>query len=166
MRISKKICLLGDESVGKSSISTRFADDQFSDKYKATIGVKLFQKVINTNKDDEVNLIVWDIQGGKELISSPQQYYRGAHGLIFVCDISNNESIENINYYYSIVKKKYPTAKKILLLNKSDLTEYSSSAQHAAQKYKDMFDNIINTSAKTGLGVVEAFKLLAQEFMT
>ncbi len=164
MRISKKICLLGDESVGKSSISTRFADDEFSDKYKATIGVKLFQKVVDLN-EKQVNLIVWDIQGGKELISSPQQYYRGAHGLIFVCDISNNESIQNISYYYDIVKKKYPTAKKILLLNKCDLSEFSLTAKEAMLTYKDMFDNIINTSAKTGLGVNEAFKLLASDFI-
>jgi len=165
MRISKKICLLGDESVGKSSISTRFADDEFSDKYKATIGVKLFQKIVPVSQDQEVNLIVWDVQGGKELISSPQQYFRGAHGLIFVCDISNQESIENINYYNDIVKKKYPTTKKILLLNKSDLIEYSSASEQAITQYQDMFDNIINTSAKTGLGVSEAFRLLALEFM-
>ncbi len=165
MKISKKICLIGDESVGKTSISMRFADDQFSESYKATIGVKLFQRELKID-ETSVNMIVWDIQGGKELISSPQQYYRAAHGLIFVCDISNPESIENISFYQNIVKKKYPTTQKILLLNKTDLINFSKQEEQAFERYKESFDLIFKTSAKNDIGITTAFTSLASRFIS
>ncbi len=164
MKISKKICLVGDETVGKTSISNRFSDNSFSESYKATIGVKLFQKTLNVNSRD-ISLIVWDIQGGKEIISSPQQYYRSAHGLFFVCDISNEASISNLDFYIDIVKTKYHSAKKFLLINKIDLKDYLHNIEIIEKKYSNLFSGIFKTSAKEGIGVQEAFIKMAESFI-
>jgi len=157
MNIAKKICLLGDETVGKSSMAKRFADNAFDDKYKATIGVKIFNKNLEIHDGKSINFVVWDIQGGRDLISSPQQYYRGASALIFVCDITNEESLKAIDYYLGIVSEKYPLAKKMLLINKIDLVKDSSTVLSFKEKHAPSFNFIFSTSAKTGKNVIEAF---------
>ena len=72
--ISKKICLVGDFGVGKTSLIRRFVDKQFSDKYLSTVGVKISRKLIElseteSQKAEEIQLIIWDIEGSNKFKS-------------------------------------------------------------------------------------------------
>ena len=82
-KVSKKIVLLGNFGVGKTSMIKKFVHNMFSDKYLTTIGVSIEKKSIEL-KGIELNLIIWDIAGEKELSSINDAYLKGTDGTIFV----------------------------------------------------------------------------------
>ncbi|MEO0836337.1 MAG: ADP-ribosylation factor-like protein, partial [Cyanobacteria bacterium J06642_3] len=89
--ISKKICLLGDFNVGKTSLVRRFVEDTFSDRYLTTVGVKISRKsmTVSTEQDiHQVNLLVWDLEGNTKFKSITPSYLKGASGSIIVADLT------------------------------------------------------------------------------
>lgn len=102
-----KVILLGDGAVGKTSIANRFADDQFSQKYKQTVGVDFFMKRINLPPKHQVSLQIWDIGGqsiGSKMVSS---YIAGAHAVLLCYDITNYESFANLEDWHRLVLKTF-----------------------------------------------------------
>ena len=95
-----KVILLGDGAVGKTSISVRFSEDQFSQQYKQTVGVDFFTKRIEINPRTQVTMQLWDIGGqsiGSKMLSS---YVSGAHAVLLCYDITNYESFANLEDWY------------------------------------------------------------------
>jgi len=88
--IQKKVCLLGDFSVGKTSLSERFVYDRFSGRYLSTIGVKISRKPINISKDIMLNMLIWDLAGSEEFSGVQSSYLQGAQGAILVCDLTRS----------------------------------------------------------------------------
>ena len=89
--ISKKICLLGDFAVGKTSLVQRFVYALFDDKYISTIGVKVSRKTVVLPREDEVvelTLMLWDLAGSEEFGRVRASYLRGAVGAVLVCDVT------------------------------------------------------------------------------
>ena len=93
---SKKICLLGDFSVGKTSLVRRFVHNRFDDQYISTIGVKVSRKtVVLPVADDlvELTLMVWDLAGSQGTTPIAASYLRGAVGAVLVCDLTRGHHV-------------------------------------------------------------------------
>jgi small GTP-binding protein len=165
--ISRKIVLIGDFATGKTSLIRRFVDDQFSDTYLSTIGVKISKKMI-TLPSEVVQGIIWDIEGGTPTKPVNTTYFIGAHGCILVADITRDETLANVAEYIGMVNKKAQGVPLILVLNKCDIMDEKMQQDVlslAKEKYADDVETFFLTSAKTGEGVEEMFHALAEKML-
>ncbi|BAZ13821.1 Ras family small GTPase [Calothrix sp. NIES-4071] len=170
--ISKKICLVGDFAVGKTSLIRRFVDRQFSDKYLSTVGVKISRKAVDLididSQQKELQLLIWDIEGSNKFKSIAPTYFQGAKGAIIVADVTQQETLTNISEHIQNFLLVNPQASIVVALNKSDLIE-AEYLEKIRQMYQ--FDNqnhVLSTyltSAKTGKNVDEMFQLLAHSLV-
>jgi small GTP-binding protein len=164
--IQKKVCLLGDFAVGKTSLVRRFVEGRFDDRYLSTIGVKISRKSL-IRPDHTVNLLVWDLAGGDEHNDNGTGYLRGAAGALIVCDLTRRETMAGLTRYTQQVRLVNPTAQIVLLANKVDLTEERQiSAAELDHLASQLACPVLHTSAKTGQGVAEGFEQLAQLLVT
>ncbi|XP_033756413.1 LOW QUALITY PROTEIN: ras-related protein Rab-28-like [Pecten maximus] len=165
-----KIVIMGDGSSGKTSIATRYSQEQFGRQYKQTIGLDFFLKRIILPGNVHVALQVWDIGGqtlgGKML----ENYVYGSNGILLVYDITNYASFENVEDWYSSVKKVFGRETKIphmaLVGNKVDLEHMRTVKMDKHQKFaqeKGMSSHFV--SAKTGDSVSLCFQRVAAEIL-
>ena len=122
--LSKKVCLLGDFAVGKTSLVRRFVYNLFEDKYLSTIGVKVSRKVLAVPRGAEMvelTMILWDLAGSEEFDSVRVSYLRGAAGALAVCDMTRGSTLKSINQCAFELRSVSPRAPLILVANKSDL---------------------------------------------
>ena len=82
----KKVCLVGDFAVGKTSLVARFVNHTFSDRYLTTVGVSIKTKIIERAPVGKLKLIIWDIAGEDKFSRAAERYLHGAHGLLVVAD--------------------------------------------------------------------------------
>jgi small GTP-binding protein len=165
--ISKKIVLVGDFSTGKTSLIHRFVDNQFSDTYLSTIGVKISRKNISF-KEETVQNIIWDIEGGTEKKPLNSSYLLGAHGAIIVADITRESSIESLKFYITLVSGASNKSTIVIALNKCDLLE-ENEAEKIIKKLQNVFQEIsfiTLTSAKNSKGVDALFEQLTLLMMS
>ncbi|MFX1521299.1 MAG: Rab family GTPase [Promethearchaeota archaeon] len=157
-----KIIAVGDGGVGKTSTIRRFVHEAFDSKYIKTVGVAHAVKRVTIN-DNEIIMTIWDT-GGQELFDCVRpQYYRGAHGVLVIYDVTNQESFDHIDKWFDELDKNCGEIPKIILGNKIDLKNeriVSSEAgeQAALQRGVKQFE----TSAKTGEHVVDVMEELAR----
>lgn len=176
--IQRKICLIGDFHVGKTSLIRRFVDRQFSDKYLSTVGVKISRKLVEINPENssknnqsqQVQLVIWDLEGQTKFKSITPSYLQGAKGAIIVGDVTRQETLDHINdhiaLFFSVNTKN---SWVIVALNKSDLLDdipklNKFSLINDFQQNLQIID-ICLTSAKTGDKVDESFTKLAQAML-
>ena len=118
-----KVLLIGNSSVGKSSLLLRFVDNQWSDLFVPTIGVDFKIRTMEIDNKN-VKLQIWDTAGQERFKNITASYYRGAHGIFVVYDISDTESFKNINnWLIEIEKNANKNVYKILVGNKCDLED-------------------------------------------
>lgn len=157
-----KLLVIGDSGVGKSCILSRFTDNTYSDEHYSTIGVDFKIKTIDIG-DKLVKLQVWDTAGQERFRTITSSYYRGAHGIAIVYDVTNQNSFESIRYWVQEIKRYAGDQMKILIIgNKSDdksrrKVSYESGHQ-TAKLYGYPF---IETSAKESANIQQAFIDLA-----
>ena len=148
----EKICLIGEQSVGKTSILTRFLENKFSDEYKPT-PLAMF---LSMN-----DLHFWDVSGNSIYRMLIRMYITLTFAILIVFDISNRDSFESLNEWYEAVKDKTSRMKimPILVGNKSDLNRTVSreEADEFASK-KDL--SYLEVSAKTGSGIEDLFSYI------
>lgn len=167
--VSRKICLVGDFAVGKTSLVRRFVDRQFSDQYLSTVGVKLSRKKVTfTSKPDqkvqEIQLIIWDIEGETKFRGVAPSYLQGAKGAILVADVSRPYTIENLLNHQKLFFSVNPNARIAIALNKADLItpeEIKKLTETTPVIDANRLLNINHTSAKTGDKVDQIFETLA-----
>ncbi len=165
--IKTKICLVGDNNVGKTSLIRRFVLDTFDDKYTSTIGTKVTKKEVTVKKDKgrDINLsmLIWDIMGQKgfrELLR--ESYFYGAEGAICVCDVTSRESLEELKYWIKSMESITGHIPMIFIGNKCDLTDKATVTKQDLEKVATSYGSpAMVTSAKTGEGVENAFMRLA-----
>jgi len=162
--IQKKICMLGASAVGKTSLVKRFVESIYSDKYHTTVGVKIDKKQVQID-EQEMTLLLWDIEGAETKQDLRKSYLRGAAGYLVVADGTRNDTLYKALEIQTQAQDTIGNVPYILLLNKADLTEQWSISDHEIAALTDKNWQIIKTSAKTGVGVEEAFLRLAQKMM-
>lgn len=162
MSVSKKVILIGHFGVGKSSLVQRFVHQKFSDKYITTIGVKIDKKIVTVD-GFQVTMIIWDIAGEDSQQKVPTSYRLGAHGALYVFDISRPSTYENLQAELEYLEGIIPGIPVQILANKSDLlSEEEKQEIIGGLPRNDVFE----TSAKSGLHVEEAFALLAKSMVS
>jgi small GTP-binding protein len=160
----KKICMLGGFGVGKTSLVSRFVNSVFSDKYLTTVGVKVDKKVVSVDGDD-VTLMLWDIYGQDEFQTVRTSYLRGASGYLLVADGTRMQSLATARSLHQTAAGVVGSVPFVLVLNKADLEAEWEVDARALVRIADEGWPIIRTSAKTGLGVEEAFLKLARDMV-
>ncbi len=158
MAISKKVILVGHFGVGKTSLIRRFVHQKFSDDYLTTIGVKIDKKVLKVDSM-EVTLIIWDIAGETNQAKIPKSYQLGAHGVLYVFDITRPSTYQNLHEQLDYLGGVLPNAPVKVIANKKDLISAEKQEEVLAEI---ALDGIYTSSAKTGESVEEIFEALAK----
>lgn len=162
--IQKKICMLGSFAVGKTSLVSRFVRSIYSEKYHTTVGVKIDKKQVQVD-DKQVNLILWDLYGEDEFQKVHMSYLRGAAGYLLVIDGTRRETLEKALVLHQRTEEAVGKIPFVVVLNKSDLKEEWEIDDRLIETLIEKGWPVFHSSAKTGLGVEDAFMLLAQEII-
>lgn len=159
----KKICLLGDFAVGKTSLIQRYVKGYFDDTYLTTVGVVVSRKQL-VYPGLAINLLIWDLAGGRDF--SQSSYLAGVSGALLVCDLTRVATLGAYRTYAGQIRQFNPEAIIILLANKSDLVdERDISDEQLLSVAHDLNVPLLITSAKTGDQVNLAFTLLADRLI-
>jgi Ras-related protein Rab-1A len=157
-----KMLIIGDSGVGKSSLMNRFSDNVFSESYINTIGVDFKIRTIEVN-GKMIKLQIWDTAGQERFRTIVSAYYRGAHGIMIVFDITDRDSFTNVAMWHNEIQKyAVPNIKTILIGNKADVESKRQVDYSEAKEYADSMNmTYFETSAKTALNVEKSFFELA-----
>lgn len=161
----KKVVLLGDGAVGKTSLTARYVVNKFDDKYIATIGTKVSKKDMQLTKPNliiNLRMMIWDILGQKEYSKIRTASLSGAQGVMLVADLTRPETIKNLETFWipeiEAAVGKVPT---VIIGNKSDLaTKVSAAATSIESAGQRLGHPTFLASAKTGENVENAFAAL------
>jgi len=161
-----KIVFIGDSGVGKSAIITRFADNVFNECYISTIGVDFKIKSVMHNGKC-AKLQIWDTAGQERFRTITTSYYRGAHGIVIVYDVTDLYSFQNIKYWFEEIKKYNDQNIPIMLIgNKTDIPNKRIVSKSDAESFASQYGlTYIETSAKSDTNVDKAFQLLTEELI-
>jgi small GTP-binding protein len=160
--LQKKICMLGAFGVGKTSLVSRFVSSIFSDKYLTTVGVKIDKKTVPIDTG-EMTLMLWDIYGQDEFQTVHDSYLRGASGYLLVADGTRHATLDTAAALQQKAESVVGRVPFLLLLNKADLDAEWQVDERALWKLLEGGWSVVKTSAKTGVGVEDAFAKLARE---
>eukprot|EP00887_Chlorella_sp_A99_P006405 scaffold3.g6405.t1 len=160
-----KLLLIGDSGVGKSCLLLRFADDTYTESYISTIGVDF--KIRTVELDGKViKLQIWDTAGQERFRTITSSYYRGAHGIIVVFDVTDQDSFNNVKQWLNEIDRRAhgyanENVNKLLVGNKVDLTSKRVVDSATAKAFADEIGiPYIETSAKNA---TNAFMAMAAE---
>ncbi|KAJ3530890.1 hypothetical protein NM688_g7649 [Phlebia brevispora] len=153
-----KLLLIGDSGVGKSCLLLRFADDTYTESYISTIGVDFKIRTIEL----EGKTVKLQIERFRTITSS---YYRGAHGIIVVYDVTDNDTFTNVKQWLQEIDRYASEGvNKLLVGNKSDLTSKKVVEYSAAKEFADQLGiPFLETSAKNATNVEQAFLTMAKQ---
>ena len=158
--IQKKVCMVGVFATGKTSLVHRFVHSLFSAKYHSTVGVKIDRKQVQVGTE-QVNLLLWDIEGRTPEQEIPESYLKGAHAVLYVADGTRRETFEQLFSLRDHVRSAAGDVPSIVALNKYDLKDqWLLTAADTSKLITDGF-HVLTTSAKTGEGVEDAFRVIA-----
>ena len=157
---ARKVCLLGDFGVGKTSLVARFVRNTYSDKYLTTVGVKVDSKLVE-RPGGTVKLVIWDIAGKSALDLLNQSYLKGASGVMLVCDGTREPTLRSALYLLMQARSTLGDPKAVLLVNKLDLVDRWEILPHTVAGLRETMP-VFETSARTGDGVEAAFAALAE----
>lgn len=157
---SVKILLIGDSAVGKSSLLLRFTQNDFSDTFISTIGIDFKIRTIELN-GKRIHVKCWDTAGQERFQTITTVYYRGAHGIMLVYDVTNLESFEHVSNWMAAIEEHTaggPKVQRVLVANKTDQERGRVVTREQGEATAAKFGcQYYETSAKTGDGVEAAF---------
>ncbi len=166
--LKAKICLVGENAVGKTSLVRRYVLDQFDDRYLTTLGAKVMKKEVRVENPKHgravlVDLAIWDIMGQpsfRDLLR--EAYFGGAQGILAVADLTRKETLDNLPSWIEAVVQTVGPVPVVVAANKADLAE---QAKYEVDEVESVLrispsDRFL-TSAKTGALVNATFGRLA-----
>ena len=157
-----KILLIGESAVGKSCLLLRYTEDIYHDSGMATIGVDFKTKYVDID-GKRAKLQIYDTSGQEKFRAITKAYYRGAHGILVVFDISRRDTFNQTRMWIDSIKDASSDSIDVILIgNKCDLERAvtKEEAEDLAAQYKIRY---FETSAKDNTNVEEAFTYLATE---
>lgn len=158
----RKVCLLGDFGVGKTSTVRQFVESRYDEKYLTTVGVKIDTKVVHRD-ERSVKFVIWDIAGTDKANASYKSYLKGMAGYLLVCDGTRPETLEAALSLQSQLADDLGDLPWIGLLNKADL---ESEWKISDARQKELGARWRPTSAKTGAHIEESFAELAEALLS
>ncbi|EAR91266.3 Rab-family small GTPase (macronuclear) [Tetrahymena thermophila SB210] len=161
-----KLVLIGNSGVGKSCMLMRYAENTFTQNFYNTIGVDFKIKTINL-QGKQIKLQIWDTAGQDRFKTITTNYYRGAHGIVVVYDVTDKLSFENVKTWMSEIEKyAQENVCKLLIGNKSDLSDKRVvSTEEGQQLASSLKIKFIETSAKNSNNIDSAFESMAQDVL-
>jgi small GTP-binding protein len=172
--VKRKVVLVGDPSVGKTSLIRRFVQDEFDDKYIQTIGAKVSKKIVviaPTAGEVHVTLTIWDVVGAQGYVGVQARSFTGAAGALAVCDSTRPDTFRSLDkYWMPLLHQVTERVPVVFLANKADLGPIVPEEVFAALATKYMVPGSVLpphlhpsyfSSAKTGEHVQDAFTALA-----
>ena len=158
-----KVLLLGNSDVGKSSILIRYVDESWNDAFVPTIGVDFKIKSMEVEQKI-VKMQIWDTAGQERFRNVISSYFRGAHGLFLIYDITNRDSFKNLeSWLIEIEKNASENVLKVLVGNKNDLEQDRVISYEEGKNFANRNGmEFIETSAKINTNVSEAFEMLGK----
>ncbi len=166
MVVKRKVVLLGDGAVGKTSLISRFVLNKFDEKYITTIGVRVSKKMVEikrNGKKQEVDLIIWDVLGQSGFERIKKLSLQGTQASLLVCDLTRKETLKNLEeYWYNLIKNSLGNIPLVILANKKDLQNWEFTDEDVKKVANRLKAPYFLTSAKTGEFVNESFRMIAE----
>ena len=171
VELIKKVCMLGDPAVGKTSLIRKYVFNQFNETYVSTIGTEVSKKELAIELDDpengrkkyNVTLAIWDIIGQKEYRSLISRFFKNANGALIVFDLTRDDTLENIKDWTSSLFSAIGKVPVVFVGNKFDLVDKENfntdSLMELSMRYSAPW---VTTSAKEGENVEVAFQKLGE----
>ncbi|XP_008320909.1 ras-related protein Rab-42b [Cynoglossus semilaevis] len=162
-----RIIMLGDSTVGKSSLLKRYTEDLFPESLSQTLGVDFYVHFLEVEPGVRVKLQFWDTAGQERFRSVTRSYYRNSVGGILVFDMTNRDTFDHVKEWHDEVRQRVQPHTVVFLLvgQKSDREAYGErvvSQEEAEKLAKQLGIPYLEASAKTGHNVKTVFELLAQ----
>ncbi len=157
--------MIGDFSVGKTSLTSRFVKNIFSDKYLSTVGVKVDSKNIDIDSQTVLKLMVWDVAGKDAFTSLDDNYLRGSSGYLLVADGTRPKTIKTAYKLQEHMCDKFDNLPFCMLINKYDLDNEWQCTEAELKDIKSKGWKCFKTSAKTGENVDMAFHKLGLQLL-
>ena len=150
--------MVGDASVGKTSLTIRFISGSFSEDLKLTIGVDFYSKTMSYN-NKRVKYQVWDFGGEQRFRFLLPQYCRGANAAFYLYDITNPVTLNHLQDWISIIHEHSGDIPIFLIGSKLDLAQYRAISHEEGTRAKEKYNlaAFIELSSKTGENVEKAF---------
>ena len=160
-----KILLLGDSSVGKTCFLKRYTDNTFQDAYLSTIGFDFKFKFVTLDNGKTVKVQLWDTAGQERFRTIAKSYYKGAHGIILIYDVTNRKTYENIRKWLNQINNEASNKISIILVaNKIDREEERQISVEEGESLANANNlPIFEASAKDSINVEESFKFLIEK---
>jgi len=163
LTLKSKVCLVGENAVGKTSLIRKFVLNSFDDEYISTIGTKVCKKPITFELADVsiyIDMLIWDIMGNSDFRKLLQDsYFHGASGIMAVCDATRRDTLSALDGWVDSVRHVAGDIPLVILANKSDLSSQIQITEKIlelkSKRYKT--PSCFFTSAKTGENVAESF---------
>ena len=165
---SVKLILIGDAGVGKSSIISRYLNNEFDENKVSSVGGSFCTKTIKIG-DKQVELGIWDTAGQEIYRSVAKYFYKNAKLVCLVCDITNKDSFINLKDYWYLDFQENGEKSSIfaVVCNKSDLIEKEEINEAQAREFaKEINAIFVLTSAQNGTGIDDLFKSLAEKYLS
>ena len=162
--LKKKICMLGSYGVGKTSLVGRFVRSMFDDKYHTTVGVKIDKKVLSI-EDQEVTLMLWDMAGEEDGAPVKLNQVKDASGYLLVIDGTRAKTLEVARGIQERITNEIGARPFLVLVNKADLRETWEIPDSTWAELAEAGWTVLETSAKSGQYVEEAFLTLTSRIL-
>ena len=161
-----KVILIGDPGVGKTSILSRFVTNEFQSVYTSTIGVEFKTKDIYINNTTCASFKIWDTCGQEKFRAITRQYFKDAHGVILVYDVSNENSFRGLNVWLNEIRNNANMEVTIILVgNKIDILDRKISQKEANEYALKNGLLYVETSSKEGINIDTPFENLANDII-
>ncbi len=161
-----KLMIIGDSSVGKSSLLKKYCKNEFSNSYITTVGIDFQVKILTIN-NIKIKIQIWDTAGEERYRVVAKNYFNTSDGFIIMYDITNRESFDSVSNWVEQIKESTPNYKKSVIFgNKSDLNKLRdvqiNEGKELAKKHDFKF---FETSAKDGSNLNEGIESLVKDVL-
>lgn len=163
-----KVLLLGDSTVGKTCFLMRFTENTFQEIHMSTIGLDYRFKKMKVDDKKEATVQIWDTAGQDRFRAITKNYYKGAHGILLIYDVTNKKTFENVRNWVTQIREN-ASAKAIIYIvgNKIDDKEKRVVTKEEGEKMASEFDlKFFEASAKEDINIATTFEGLVKDIYT